>query len=161
VIGLDRIVLVLLDVVPRRRHQFFEHGRVDRCGVGDHLARRHLRKLQRSSHRSVKDLKLDVTAWVEAWNADPKPFGRVKTADEILDSLAAYCTRINQLSNDSGHLIQADIVEAAGHCVETSWASQLGSRVDDDVRLRRQLAAAGGPQGQVGDGVDDLGNGFA
>jgi hypothetical protein len=44
-----------------------------------------------------------VTAWIEAWNADPKPFVWVKTADEILDSLAAYCTRINQLSNDSAH----------------------------------------------------------
>jgi transposase len=61
------------------------------------------RKLRRSSHRSVKDLEADVTAWIEAWNADPKPFVWVKTADEILDSLAAYCTRINQLSNDSEH----------------------------------------------------------
>lgn len=61
------------------------------------------RKLRRSSHRSVKDLETDVTAWIEAWNADPKPFVWVKTADEILDNLANYCTRINQLSNDSGH----------------------------------------------------------
>jgi transposase len=61
------------------------------------------RKLRRSSHRSVKDLEADVTAWIEAWNADPKPFVWVKTADEIRDSLAAYWTRINQLSNDSEH----------------------------------------------------------
>lgn len=61
------------------------------------------RKLRRSSHRSVKDLEADVTAWIEAWNADPKPFVWVKTADEILDSLANYCTKLNQLSNDSGH----------------------------------------------------------
>jgi transposase len=61
------------------------------------------RKLRRSSHRSVKDLEADVTTWIEAWNADPKPFVWVKTADEILDSLATYCARINQLSNDSGH----------------------------------------------------------
>jgi hypothetical protein len=33
------------------------------------------------------------------WNDNPKPFIRHKTADEILDSLAAYCQRIN----DSGH----------------------------------------------------------
>src|SRR5216117_4009964 len=32
------------------------------------------RKLRRSSHRSVKDLEADVTAWIDAWNADPKPF---------------------------------------------------------------------------------------
>jgi transposase len=61
------------------------------------------RKLRRSSHRSVKDLETDVTAWIEAWNADPKPFVWIKTAGEILDNLANYCTRINQLSNDSGH----------------------------------------------------------
>jgi hypothetical protein len=37
--------------------------------------------------------------WIDAWNADPNPFVWVKTADEILDSLAAYCARINRLSN--------------------------------------------------------------
>jgi len=61
------------------------------------------RKLRRSTHRSVKDLEADVTAWIQAWNADPKPFVWAKTADEILDNLATYCTRINQLSNDSAH----------------------------------------------------------
>jgi transposase len=50
------------------------------------------RKLQRSSHRSVKGLETDVTAWIEAWNIDPKPFVWVKTANEILDNLATYCT---------------------------------------------------------------------
>jgi hypothetical protein len=32
-------------------------------------------------------------------DADPRPFAWHKTADEILDTLAAYCQRIN----DSGH----------------------------------------------------------
>jgi hypothetical protein len=40
-IGLDRVVRVLLDMVPRRRHQFFEHDRIDRRRVNDHLARDH------------------------------------------------------------------------------------------------------------------------
>jgi transposase len=57
------------------------------------------RKLRRSTHRSVAALEADVKAWIEAWNADPKPFVWTKTADQILDTLAAYCTRIN----DSGH----------------------------------------------------------
>jgi transposase len=61
------------------------------------------RKLRRSSHRSVADLEADVTAWIAAWNEDPKPFVWTKTADEILANLAGYLTRINQLSNDSGH----------------------------------------------------------
>ncbi|MGW3609898.1 IS630 family transposase, partial [Micromonospora sp. NPDC005113] len=55
------------------------------------------------SHRSVKDLETDVNTWIAAWNEDPKPFVWTKTADEILDSLANYCTRLNQLTNDSGH----------------------------------------------------------
>ena len=41
---------------------------------------------------------LDVHV-VANWNDDPKPFVWHKTADEILDSLAAYCRRINA----SGH----------------------------------------------------------
>jgi transposase len=57
------------------------------------------RKLRRSTHRSVKALEADVRSWIAAWNADPKPFVWTKTADEILDNLAAYCGRIN----DSAH----------------------------------------------------------
>ena len=40
-----------------------------------------------------------IGAWINAWNADLKPFVSTKTADEILDVLAAYCRRIN----NSGH----------------------------------------------------------
>ncbi len=32
------------------------------------------RKLQRSTHRSVKELETDVNTWIECWNEDPKPF---------------------------------------------------------------------------------------
>lgn len=53
------------------------------------------RKLRRSAHRSVTELEADVRAWIEAWNADPTPFVWTKTADDILDTLAAYCQRIN------------------------------------------------------------------
>jgi transposase len=52
------------------------------------------RKLRRSTHHSVKELETDVEAWIDAWNEDPKPFVWTKTADEILDSLANYCTQI-------------------------------------------------------------------
>ncbi|ABH00175.1 conserved hypothetical protein (plasmid) [Rhodococcus jostii RHA1] len=37
---------------------------------------------------------------IDAWNDDPKPFAWTKTADEIPDNLANYCTQINQLNND-------------------------------------------------------------
>jgi transposase len=55
--------------------------------------------LQRGVHRSVADLNADITAWLERWNENPRPFVWTKTADEILESLATYCQRIN----DSGH----------------------------------------------------------
>jgi transposase len=57
------------------------------------------RKLRRSAHRTVAELEADLTAWVDAWNDDPKPFVWTKTADEILDNLASYL----HLINDSGH----------------------------------------------------------
>jgi transposase len=61
------------------------------------------RKLQRSTHRSVKELETDVNAWIAGWNEDPKPFVWTKTADEILANLANYCTQLNQLTSNSGH----------------------------------------------------------
>jgi transposase len=51
--------------------------------------------LQRGVHRSVAELNADVTAWLEHWNENPRPFVWTKTAGEILDSLAAYCQRIS------------------------------------------------------------------
>ncbi|MEU6034699.1 IS630 family transposase [Actinomadura sp. NPDC047616] len=57
------------------------------------------RKLRRSAHRSVVELEKDVRRWVNEWNKDPKPFVWTKPADEILETLAAYCQQIN----DSGH----------------------------------------------------------
>jgi transposase len=57
------------------------------------------RKLRRSTHRSLIELERDVRIWINECNNDPKPFIWTKTADEILDTLAAYCLRIS----DSQH----------------------------------------------------------
>jgi len=51
--------------------------------------------LKRGAHRSVRALNADIRAWIAAWNEDPKPYVWVKTADQILDSIARYCERIN------------------------------------------------------------------
>jgi hypothetical protein len=45
-------------------------------------------------HKSVQALEADIRAWIASWNADPRPYVWTKTADEILDSIAAYCQRI-------------------------------------------------------------------
>jgi transposase len=55
--------------------------------------------IKRGSHRSVRDLVSSIRTWIANRNDNPKPYVWHKTADEILDSLAAYCKRIN----DSGH----------------------------------------------------------
>jgi transposase len=57
------------------------------------------RKLRRSAHRSVTELETDIRKWINEWNKNPRPFVWTKTADQILETLAAYCERIN----DSGH----------------------------------------------------------
>jgi len=57
------------------------------------------KRLRRGAHRSVRDLNADIRAWIETWNDDPKPYIWTKTADQILESIATYCTRIN----DSRH----------------------------------------------------------
>lgn len=57
------------------------------------------KKLRRGAHRSVRQLNADIRDWIDTWNENPRPFVWTKTADEILESIARYCNRIN----DSGH----------------------------------------------------------
>ena len=64
------------------------------------------RKLCHCARRSVTELEADIGRWIT-----PEPFVWAKTADEILDTLAAYCRRIN----DSG---QWGIPGRALFCVE-------------------------------------------
>jgi transposase len=52
--------------------------------------------LKRSAHRSVRQLNADIRAWIETWNEDPRPFVWTKTAEQILESIARYCQRINE-----------------------------------------------------------------
>ncbi len=54
------------------------------------------KKLRRGAHRSVRQLNTDIRAWIQTWNDDPKPYVWAKTADQILESVASYCTRINE-----------------------------------------------------------------
>jgi transposase len=51
--------------------------------------------LRRGVHKSVQALEKDVRDWIKTWNENPKPFVWTKTAEEILDSLARYISRIS------------------------------------------------------------------
>ncbi|MCU1686768.1 MAG: putative transposase [Amycolatopsis sp.] len=56
-------------------------------------------KLRRGVHKSVAALEKGIREWIAGWNENPQPFVWVKTAEEILHSLARYISRIS----DAGH----------------------------------------------------------
>jgi len=57
------------------------------------------KRIKRGAHTSVQGLERDIRGWIRSWNDDPRPYVWVKTADQILASLARYCARIS----DSAH----------------------------------------------------------
>ena len=57
------------------------------------------KKIERRAHRSVPEFERDIKDWVKTWNENQRPYVWVKTADQILASLARYCQRISV----SGH----------------------------------------------------------
>jgi len=52
-------------------------------------------RIRRGVHKSVQALEADIRDWIETWNQNPRPFTWTKTAEEILDSLARYISRIS------------------------------------------------------------------
>jgi len=57
------------------------------------------RQLRRGTHRSTRELESAIKEFLDVHNHNPKPFVWTKTADQILDSLSRFCSRIS----DSGH----------------------------------------------------------
>lgn len=51
------------------------------------------KQIQRGVHRSVAELEADIMAFIEAHNADSKPYKWVKSADEILASVKRFCLK--------------------------------------------------------------------
>lgn len=48
------------------------------------------KQIRRDVHKTVQALEQDIRTWITAWNTDPRPYVGTKTADEILERLAAY-----------------------------------------------------------------------
>ncbi len=57
------------------------------------------KQLRRGVHRSTRVLEAAIRSYLDLNNRHPKPFIWTKTADQILESVARFCTRIS----DSGH----------------------------------------------------------
>src|SRR4051794_241824 len=55
--------------------------------------------LRRGAHPSVRALNKDIRAWIETWNENPRPYVWTKPAEQILESIARYCQRINQTAH--------------------------------------------------------------
>jgi transposase len=53
------------------------------------------KKIRRGVHKSVQALEADIRDWIERWNENPRPFAWTKTAEEILNSLAEYLSKIS------------------------------------------------------------------
>lgn len=49
--------------------------------------------LRRGSHRSTRELRVAIQAYLDAHNEEPKPFKWTKNADDVLASIARFATR--------------------------------------------------------------------
>ncbi len=57
------------------------------------------KQIRRGSFRSTRELETVIRNFLHTHNTQPRPFVWTKSADDILESVARYCRRIN----DSGH----------------------------------------------------------
>ena len=72
------------------------------------------KQIRRGVHRSTDELKAAIQDYLDATNADPKPFKWTKSASDILAAINRFCLRTNQ-----AHKIQTKTVDA-GKILETS-----------------------------------------
>jgi transposase len=63
------------------------------------------KQIRRGVHRSTQQLEDDIHIFIEANNADPKPFRWTKSADDILAAVQRFCLRSNKIAetSESGH----------------------------------------------------------
>jgi len=50
-------------------------------------------QIRRGPHRSTKELETAIMAYIDARNAEPKPFRCTKSADSILAAIERFCQR--------------------------------------------------------------------
>jgi transposase len=59
-------------------------------------------QIRRGAHRSVHELQAAIHAYIDARNADPKPFRWTKSADAILASIERFCRRTLDVNARTG-----------------------------------------------------------
>ena len=45
---------------------------------------------------SLDELTATLENWIKTWNATARPFKWTKTADQIIDRICRYCSRISE-----------------------------------------------------------------
>jgi transposase len=56
-------------------------------------------QIRRGAHRSVRELEAAIDSYIDARNADPKPFRWVKSADDILAAVQRFCQRTSDVQS--------------------------------------------------------------
>jgi len=54
-------------------------------------------EIRRGVHRSTQALENDIRAFINAHNANPKPFRWTKSVDDILAAIQGFCARTRQI----------------------------------------------------------------
>ena len=56
-------------------------------------------QIRRGAHRSIRELEAAIASYIDARNADPKPFRWVKSADDILAAVRRFCQRTRDVQS--------------------------------------------------------------
>ena len=57
------------------------------------------KQIRRGVHRSTEDLETAIRAYLDAVNADPKPFRWTKSADDILAAIKRFCLKTLEVAS--------------------------------------------------------------
>jgi DNA-binding MurR/RpiR family transcriptional regulator len=91
----EAVIVATLESTPRDATHWSTRSLAAQLGLSQSAVSRIWRAFGLAPHRQEAwKLSKDRT-----WNDNPRPYVWTKTADQILESIARYCTRIN----DSGH----------------------------------------------------------
>jgi hypothetical protein len=115
---------VICDTCPRTRHRWPPaHPRVQLHFTPAHsswisqverwFAELQRRSLDRGVFCSLDELTNALENWIQIWNATARPFKWTKTADQIIDRICRYCSRIS----GPAHQAHMGDVDARGSAV--------------------------------------------
>jgi hypothetical protein len=67
------------------------------------------RQIRRGVHQSTTQRASDIRAFIDAHNANPKPFRWTKSADDILAAIQRFCQRTHQIGRTTESEHQSNI----------------------------------------------------